>query len=386
LGKIGADLVGSDTPLSARLKILKAKQAEGKNRVPIQRVYKDLSLPGWQQKGEYTWERTTDIPLASGSVKPYVDNIPLLYYDSETTGLSGGAGNIIFLFGLGFLFQLQGPGTPDFVFRVRQFFLADYPGEPDFLTAIRSSLDENAGFVSYNGKSFDWPLLKTRFLMNKIDFVIRSQRDLLYITRRFWRSLLENCSLSTIEQQVLGIQREGDIPGFLVPEYYFRFLKTGDTSKLDGIFSHNLQDIYSLYLLSLRIDEILKDPYAAGVIDRIQLGKTLFSMDPARGLKYLESISKSSDLSESSKAKRILGLIFKRQRAWKPAVRYWEELLFTINDVEGGIELAKFLEHRAKNLSRALEVTDLIMKNSISEKIREGLAHRRNRLRKKLGL
>ncbi len=151
-----------------------------------------------------------------------------LFLDTETTGLRG-SGTVAFLVGIGWV--------EDDVFRIRQVLMRDYPEELPLLSVVAEHLEEAETVVSFNGKSFDMPLLRDRFTMARMRDRWRElpQLDLLHAARRTWRLRLGRCNLGALEENVLDVHREGDLPGAEVPERYFQYLKTGDASLLDDI-------------------------------------------------------------------------------------------------------------------------------------------------------
>jgi hypothetical protein len=184
----------------------------------------------------------------------------LLFFDLETTGLSGGAGTIAFLAAFG---RFAPPGI-----RLTQYLLLDYPGEEDFLRALSeefASFRENGALpiaVSYNGKSFDSQILRNRCLMHGMPYPEYLHADLLHPARRLWKRLLPDCSQSTIEVSILGLDRTGDIPGALAPDIWFSFLRNGGEG-LEGLMSisdHNVRDIAGLAALFLAMTGIALDP------------------------------------------------------------------------------------------------------------------------------
>ncbi|MCL2067773.1 MAG: ribonuclease H-like domain-containing protein [Treponema sp.] len=179
-----------------------------------------------------------------------------LFFDLETTGLSGGAGTVAFL-------AAFGKFTHNNKIHITQYLLLDYPGENDFLQAALGEFDGNEKvIVSYNGKSFDSQILKTRCLMNGIRPPEYHHIDLLHPARRLWKGILENCSQGTIETGILGIDRTGDIPGAMAPEIWFDFLRTGDMDNLMGICEHNCRDITGLASILAAIVSIAAAPCA----------------------------------------------------------------------------------------------------------------------------
>lgn len=171
------------------------------------------------------------------------------FVDLETTGLVGGAGTLGFLVGVG-TFTDDG-------FRLRQYFLRDPAEEPAMLEALRDDLGPAAGFVSFNGRAFDLPLLENRYtiaLRDRWRLTRFPQLDLLYPSRRLWGATLADCRLATLERQVLGIQRsEEDVPGALIPGMYLEYLRTGDAVEMSRVIYHNAVDILSLVGLASQV-------------------------------------------------------------------------------------------------------------------------------------
>ncbi|MCL2094474.1 MAG: ribonuclease H-like domain-containing protein [Treponema sp.] len=245
------------------------------------------SWPGWTIEGHQTLKRRIflDLPSPAGREGPLdspwpqalailvpdlfaLGRIPepeeLLFFDLETTGLSGGAGTIAFLAAFGRFAQGR--------LELTQYLLLDYPGEPDFVDLVLKEfgppLDSDLAMpllVTYNGKSFDAQILKTRCLMNGLRFPDFFHADLLHPARRLWKAVLHNCSQGTIETSLLGLDRTGDRSGAEAPDIWFSFLKTGENGDLLDICLHNEKDILGLACLFLAMTQIagapLEDPY-----------------------------------------------------------------------------------------------------------------------------
>ncbi|MDD1729056.1 MAG: ribonuclease H-like domain-containing protein, partial [Methanospirillum sp.] len=161
------------------------------------------------------------------------------YLDLETLGIFG---RPVILFGVG----SHGPNG----FTTRQFVLRNLSEEPAALFAVRNLLEGADALVSYNGRSFDLPYLNERFAYYGFDPLPEIPHiDLLHYSRRFWKNTIPDCRLSTIEQRFLGVEREIDIPGMLVPEWYMKYRGTGNCGPLVPIIRHNEQDVASLPLL-----------------------------------------------------------------------------------------------------------------------------------------
>jgi uncharacterized protein YprB with RNaseH-like and TPR domain len=191
----------------------------------------------------------------NGKMLPKIEEF--LFFDLETSGLSGGAGTVAFLAAFGKLVKKPGGCT----LHITQYLLLDYPGENDFLEALLGEFNNKEQIiVSYNGKCFDSQILKTRCLMNRIQPPEYFHVDLLHPARRLWRTVLEDCSQATIETGILSLDRDGDIPGALAPDIWFDFLKTGNAEQLMGICDHNCRDIAGLAGILCAMSGIAADP------------------------------------------------------------------------------------------------------------------------------
>jgi uncharacterized protein YprB with RNaseH-like and TPR domain len=221
---------------------------------------------------------------AACGVAPFgIEN--LVFFDLETTGLSTGPGVTAFLAAFG---RLAGDG-----FRVDQHLLLDYPGEADFLRAILGEFAPVSSegtappaaplVVSYNGKSFDSQTLKTRCLMNGFPPPEYAQADLLHPCRRLWKRPLGSCSQASIEEAVLGLDREGDVSGVMAPDIWFSFLKSGDPSELARICDHNVRDVYGLLGIFCAFCAIAEDPFAGA--DRFRCDKENLALWWRRGIR-----------------------------------------------------------------------------------------------------
>ena len=170
----------------------------------------------------------------------------MLFLDLETTGLAGGAGTYAFLVGCGWF----DGGT----FRLRQFFLSDFAAERALLEAVGELAGNLACIVTYNGKTFDLPLLETRFSLQRMPtpFAEIAHVDMLHPARRMWRDEEVECRLTYLEQALCGHERESDVPGFEIPSRYFQYVRSGDARPLQAVFEHNRLDIVSLAMLTAR--------------------------------------------------------------------------------------------------------------------------------------
>jgi uncharacterized protein len=188
----------------------------------------------------------------------------LLFVDLETTGLVGGAGTYAFLVGCGWF----DGGS----FRVRQYLMSNPIVERSMLGAIAELAGEAGTVVTYNGKTFDLPLIETRYLFHRLDtpFAGLPHVDMLHPARRLWRGVAPGsddygmfdaggCRLTTLERTLCGFERQGDVPGFEIPDRYFRYVRTGDARPLAGVLEHNRLDLLSLALLTARAAQLVED-------------------------------------------------------------------------------------------------------------------------------
>ncbi len=301
----------------------------------------------------------------------------LLFYDLETTGLSTGAGVVAFLAGFGKI--------TDSSLTVKQYFLDDFPGENEFLQAVMSELKPETVLVSYNGRTFDRHLLTSRFLMNGMRFPDIPEIDLLYAARRLWKEHLPDCTLSTVEHRILGIQRTGDIPGRDIPDVYFMFLRLRKSALLEKVFYHHRQDIVSLAFLAIHINSLLHFPSRCTGNDRYSLGKYLLYEGEKKGEQLLKEIWKEGG-EFSLKAGSILSIFYKRTGRLALAVDLWKKMWKVDHGYFEGIELAKFYEHALKDYPEALKYTKILQRAADREKNEnrnQELLYRLERLKRK---
>jgi hypothetical protein len=349
---------------------------------------------GWERRAAGVWHRRVfrETPEAAylrerleagraALVPPDTDAGRLVFFDAETTGLSSGAGTTAFLVG----FARIGEGG----IATEQLFMADYPAEPAFLERIVSMVDERDVAVSYNGKGFDSHVLRTRFLLNGMHLPLGAQVDLLYPARRLWRRHLEECSLARVEEGVLGIRRERDLPGAEVPERFFEFLRRAEPAGLEDVFAHHLQDIESLVLLLARMERIMDDPLDAArepqAVDRFQLGRMLRAAGRAEGRQLLFAVVREDPSTrEVLRAAAELARDLRRTGEVDAAAGVWREVLGRHRSVAAGIELAKYLEHRLADPRGAADLVGKLISWPHSGPFRGDLEHRLARLERRL--
>lgn len=318
-----------------------------------------MDICAWlaSEPGESISWISKDECLASMDIDKYV------FMDTETTGLAGGTGTWVFLVGLGFF---EGEH-----FKVEQHFLADYDEEMAFLSSVSSVLDNFQGIVTFNGKSFDVPLIETRFQLAggsfKTSLADLPHLDLLHCARRLWKVRLQDCSLDSLETNILGIYRENDVPGSIIPSLYFRYLQEEDAGYMGGVFRHNLQDVVSLLGLMAKMCHVVRDPFKAGVKEPADL-YSLAKLYEELGLEqkavstYLAVSDDSSSYIRWDAAKR-LSFLYKRMGLMKEAVEIWEAQIQEGSELMlyPFVELAKYYEHKVGDYEKAKSFTEAAM-------------------------
>ncbi len=202
-----------------------------------------------ERHGGFHFSRLEELPPSaldelSGVASPCGDPKRIAFLDTETTGLAGGTGTVAFLVGVGRL--------TDRGFRVRQYFMRDFGEEASMLQAVAEDLAGAELLVTYNGKSYDEPLLASRYVLARIrpPFSRLAHLDLLHGARRLWKLRFDSCRLQELEAQILGYTREGDVPGGLIPRVYFDYLRTRRPGHLHAVLHHNVLDILTLAALT----------------------------------------------------------------------------------------------------------------------------------------
>ncbi len=301
------------------------------------------------------------------------------FLDTETTGLAGGSGTCAFLVGVGRI-------TPD-GFQVRQFFMRDYGEESSQLHALSESLADVQVLVTYNGKSFDVPLLETRYRMSrrKPPFSSMAHLDLLYGARRLWRLRFESCRLVELESRILGHERLDDVPGMLIPTIYFDYVRTGRAARLAPVFLHNALDIVTLACLTGIVPWAFRDPTACDLphgAEMVSLARWLRGsgrLDQACGL-FRKGLERPLPDDLMFRSMWDLAEVEKKLKRHDAAAALWADLAQCRNAhrVDALTELAKHYEHREKSFAMALEFTEAALAHADTPELR----NRRERLRR----
>jgi len=320
-----------------------------------------------------------------------LDPHAIAYIDTETTGLSGGTGTYAFMIGIG---RFSGDN-----FQMLQLFMRDPAEEPAQLAALEQYLAPCEALVTFNGKTFDLPLLRTRFTTHglKPSFSDLAHIDLLHISRRLWRDRLPSRTLGNLEYQILGAQRtEEDVPGWMIPSLYFDYLRSGDARPLRGVFYHNKIDVVSMAALLNCISGLLADPSGAALPDQsdlLSIAKFYETIGDSATAVLLYQECLRRDLAESQHLEAMLRMaqIYKRAGDDSAAIPLWKQAAFHWS-LEAHIELAKAYEHRLRDPATALEWTraaiQLVTHQSVpafnQSALLAELEHRRERLERKL--
>jgi uncharacterized protein YprB with RNaseH-like and TPR domain len=342
----------------------------------------------------FTDQNYASIQLPLLTKKQFSDPIAiedLLVFDLETTGLAGGTGTYPFLMGFG-VFEKEN-------IRIYQYFLPEFGREISAYLDMKALWGEKKTFLSYNGKSYDYPLLRNRLILNRMEnpFERYSHLDLLHLTRRLWKHTLPSCSLESIEEQIFSFNRWHDIDGSLIPQAYFTFLHTGEINDIKRIIDHNQQDIVSLarllfYMHQLENSELSSDYPERDLVPLFNIAVTVSDLD------RIDPIINSFAIDDRKlpiQSLKNYSLLLKRQKKWDQALEIWqnfiengEEIIFSCE------ETAKYYEHRDINLEQAMEYTNRaidflsilgeIQKDEGMEELRNGFNRRLNRIMEKM--
>jgi uncharacterized protein len=341
----------------------------------------------------------SDFPLSlisQWAKDPRIQDLPIhkfAFLDTETSGVSGGTGTYAFLVGAA--------RFVDNKFVLKQFFLRDPAEEPAMLEALIHFLAPCEGLVTFNGKSFDAPLLVTRYSLHRIPVPFKNYAhiDLLPLARRLWRDRLPSRALKYLEEHVLGFTRTSEeVPGYEIPWLYFDYLRTGDARPMGGVFYHNAMDVVAMAALLGHVSELLADPYNGRVehgLDFIALGKLFEDLghwDEAARL-YERGLESGLTESDFGVAVKRISILQKRRGDLGRAVSLWEAAAEK-GHIYAYIELAKFYEHTKRDVEMSMQwagaarkaVEEMDMPAYIRTHWLGEIDHRLARLRRKAGL
>lgn len=343
--------------------------------------------------GEVTLDESLDLlagrPLRDGG-HGVESPARLVYFDLETTGLSGGAGMVAFLAGVG-------EWTPE-GFRTTQFLLPSLPAERALLHALNAYLGDDAVLVTYNGRTFDVPVMEVRGEMQRVPQVVceMPHLDMLHAARRLWRMSEEgdrSCRLTHLEESVLGVGRVGDVGGFEIPARYFQFVRGGSATLLEPVLEHNRLDLLSLAALTAHAQRLVRDGR-----DSVPSGSTTFGLgviyerggwvEPAIAAYRAAAQDHWQTRDLRRAAARALGRLLRRQRRFEEAAAAWQLVLQLGGRPqllrEAREALAIHHEHRGGQLEEARRHAVAGVEQAIGRGEREGFSRRLARLERKL--
>jgi uncharacterized protein YprB with RNaseH-like and TPR domain len=278
-----------------------------------------------------------------------------IYLDTETTGLSGGSGTVAFLIGIALVTQEH--------IELTQLLITQFSAEAALLSTLSALLTAEDHLVSYNGKSYDLPLLQTRYRMQGLPhpFAALPHLDLVHPVRRLFGQRWADCRLATVEANLLGFTRNDDLPGSQAPEAWFCYLRQGDARQLIRVVKHNRDDIISLAVAHNTLAQAIQQPQGTDMNIAI-LARWLAETNRAEAIALLEA--EKDDLCQESL--RLLAELYRKEECWQEAVPIWEHL--AVNKCMESIErLAKYHEHITKDLSKAWQYSQCLPEGSEHE-------------------
>jgi hypothetical protein len=356
--------------------------------VALNQFGEHLAIRNWFSTPEFTepaavalelLSRTRDAALSRHMRFALADSSRWLFLDTETTGLAGGTGTYPFLVGIAW-WDAGG-------LQVEQFFMRDFSEEHSLLHELAGRLAERSVLVTFNGKTFDWPLLENRFAMTRSIQTPRlaAHLDLLHPARALWKLRLGSVRLVELERQVLDAQRlgwhrEDDIASALIPQYYFDYLRGGSSDPLVGVVRHNQMDLRGLAALFGKINSILatSDTDRNGIDSLDLFGLSRFlerrgDRDRAQ-VACTQALQLGLPAEIRPRARRELALLAKRRGDFKAAAALWHELAA---DPQDGVlaceQLAIHYERHDRDLARAVEFARLGL-----AKVKRSCAHSRD--------
>ncbi len=341
-----------------------------------------------------------DLERHAGSLQTFhpasrVELRKLLFFDTETTGLGLGAGNVPFMLGIGH-FEADS-------FVLQQMLIRNPAEEYAMLQDLKAHFERFSHLVSYNGRAFDWSLVMNRFVMHRLPLNSNAfvHLDYLYASRSLWKHSLPSCRLGVVEEQKLGIERVDDLPGAMAPSLYFQFLNDQQPETIRKVFEHNEIDILTLVSLSTYFAQVLAGHYDTDHMtcdDQFRLALWLDKMGMTLAAEGLMDDIIQKDRHQDYYAE--MGQWFKKQGQLEKAVDLWaactkHERYVKWGSIEPWTELAMYYEHKVKDYHTALIYTDqaielnrsraaLTRDNSKHRQLQEQLIKRSERLKRKL--
>ena len=312
---------------------------------------------------------------------------PLVFFDLETTGLNGGAGTHVFLIGCGWFDADR--------FVTRQFVMTRFTDEPAMLASVARAFARAGALVSFNGKSFDAPVLETRYLFHRLAWAGDGTPhiDVLHPARQFWKR--DDCSLVALEKHLLGHRRVGDVPGIEIPARYFQFVRTGNAGPLAAVLEHNRLDLLSLAVLTSRLLHLARSGPDAARDAREAIALARVYAREGFDARAYDAYARAAAMSRAPvyafdaariDALRGLAITCRRMRRFDEAARRWQELL----DIRGcpppiAAEATEALAIHNEHRVRDLEVARAFALRSLETVEGEGRAGRTRAVKHRLG-
>jgi uncharacterized protein YprB with RNaseH-like and TPR domain len=323
-----------------------------------------------------------------------------VFIDLETTGLSGGAGTVAFLVGCGY-FDIG-------AFQVRQFLLTSFTAERALLEAVSQFVEDADLIVTYNGKTFDVPVMETRWLFHRMEMPLDGvpHFDALHAARRLWKGRPEDettrdgCRLTALERALFDVRRISDVPGFEIPSRFFRFLRNGDPRPLEPVLEHNRLDLVSLAAVTARAARLVDDgadgcPDCSQALALGRIYERAGSRDRADAC--YRRAANADDATIASEGLYRLGLLLRRDRRFAEAADVWRRLVTVTEDralsrTDAGRALRQFAtealaihaEHRDRDLSAARELALFALEERPDSRRADSYRHRLARLDRKI--
>jgi uncharacterized protein YprB with RNaseH-like and TPR domain len=315
-----------------------------------------------------------------------------VFFDLETTGISGGAGTVPFLVGCGYFHR----GA----FRTRQFFLHGFSAERALLHAVTDFVSRAPLLVTYNGRTFDVPVMETRWLFHRMRVALEDvpHLDMLPPSRRLWRDAAESaqrsCRLVSLETLLCGVMRVGDVPGVEIPGRYFEYVRHGDTRLLEPVLYHNRMDLLSLAALTARAQRLVREGADAAMdaVECVALGRLL----ERRGDRieaercYRRVIADPfASARQREDARHALARLLRRARRFREAAAVWRDVVAhgvgRSEAVRDAVEaLAVHHEHRERDLAQARSLALRALQSERDSRRRAAVTYRLARLDRKL--
>ena len=352
-----------------------------------------ILYPYNQQHGDINLDRDINLNMLArwGNIG-YRDlaKSSLVFLDTETSGLSGGVGTFVFMVGLGYFCEAG--------LQVVQLFMRNPGDEQGLLAYLDQILTPFDVLVTFNGKSFDVPVLNHRYKLHRLNSSVagRVHLDLLHLARRLWKDRLPSRTLGALEREILGFRRgQDEVPGWMVPQLYVDYLQSNDARPIAGVFYHNGMDILSLAALLVHaadlLDRSLDDSTRHG-LDLAAIGRIYEEMgDVQKAIAYYErSIDIGMPRNEFLRTVMRYASIHKKRSEWSHANILWKKAA-DLDNIDACIELAMYFEHQTHDISSALLWTQkglLLVETIIQSKYgrqqaTSALNHRLSRLERK---